>query len=81
LVTFVVSADACTAAVKFYQSEIKKSERTTGTSVGAMSAAIQTFDAASLGISIELEDKPKKKAKNGAVPEPDDDANDDDADE
>lgn len=73
--------DIAAMAVKFYQSEIKKSERTTGTSVGAMSAAVQTFDAASLGISIELEDKPKKKAKKGAVPEPDADDDDDDTDE
>lgn len=70
--------DIAAMSVKFYQSEIKKSERTTGTTVGAMSAAVQTFDAASLGISIELEDRPAKKAKKGAtVPDADgDDAND-----
>lgn len=66
--------DIAAMAVKFYQSEIKKSERTTGMRSVAMSAAVQTFDAASLGISIELEDRPAKKAKKGAtVPDADGD--------
>lgn len=62
--------DLSAQAVKFYQSEIKKSERTNGGAVASMSAAVQTFNAADLGISIALDDTPKLK-KNKPVTVPD----------
>lgn len=55
--------DLSAQAVRFYRSEIAKSERQTGNGAVSMSAAVQTFNAADLGISISLDDKPATETK------------------